>query len=134
MASSTDQPCSGNTRMLEDLLDPDKRDEVVAQYKAKGRGGERYGVVCPNQNCWKRICPQGWALAQEFPDEYCQCRENYEAGEHETIRDILAAHGLPPRELNVKVNMREASPMKKKKKKSGKTIGMLARRIKEERQ
>lgn len=100
---------------LEDFLDPDKRDEVVMAYRAAGMGKERYGVVCPNKDCYKRICLQGWSFANENPEEYCLCRENY-VDNVEDITSVLKEHGLPWRPLKTKVKMKEATRKKRKKK------------------
>jgi len=95
---------------LDKLLDPSLRDQVVAEYKEAGLGGERYGVVCPIKDCGKRIAPQGfdWAIAN--PASYCLHIEEY----GETIIDILEVHGLAPRNLQTKVNMKEATIHKEK--------------------
>lgn len=93
---------------IDDILDPGRRDEVVAGYRAAGLGGERYGVVCPNEGCHKRICLQGWATAMANPKQFCLCRENYNGEQPaESIVTVLAEHGLPPRNLRVKVDMTE---------------------------
>lgn len=103
--------------MLEKWLDPTNRLKLVQEYKDAGMGGQRYGVVCPNKDCHKRICPQGIFRAQLHPDRYCQCPEQYEIDSHESIYDILEHHGLDPAigmTLNVQPNMHEATKKKKK--------------------
>jgi hypothetical protein len=87
--------CQGRTEMkFEDMLDPKKRDQVIAAYNEAGLGRERYGVVCPN--CKKRIAPQGIHTAMKYPDNYCQCTEQYNYEQHEDIYQILEQHGLDP--------------------------------------
>lgn len=97
------------------LLDPDRRDEVVATYKGDKKGGERYGVSCPK--CYLRIAPQGREWAEEHQERYCQHAEQYNYEVHETIYEILENHGLPMERgmfLTVKVDMTEATERKKK--------------------
>lgn len=101
---------------IEDMMDPNKRDEVVAAYKAAGLGGERYGVVCPN--CLKRICLQGFMWALENADNFCLCKENYSIAEDLSICEVLETHGLSwTRAMNLKpqANMHEATVKKGKK-------------------
>lgn len=99
--------------IIDKLQDPSLRDIVVQQYKEAGLGGERYGVVCPNKECYKRICLQGLAFAMEYPEKYCLCHENYEDAPN--ITKVLNEHGLPWRPLMIKVDMKEATVKKGKK-------------------
>lgn len=111
---------------LQKLVDPSLRDEVVEDYREKGMGRERYGVVCgiedpeTRERCMKRICLQGWAFAVDNAPTYCLHRENYDGSEDaEDITRVLQTHGLEWRPLTTRVKMREATDksLKKRKKK-----------------
>lgn len=119
----------GATGYLADLLDPEKRDAIVAARQEAGLGKERYGVVCGIQDpetrerCNKRICAQGWGFAMAAPETYCLHRENYDGTEPaEDITSILEQHGLPWRPLKTKVNMKAATDKSKKRKKGKKNV------------